>query len=182
MYEKTFDSCFRTLYCIFIFIIMFIGTALFISGLSEGVVGSIGLGLILFCLSLYFYIGYTKKSPRKIYDVLRSKNVEFIDENHIPEDGLILVKTGKQKLGIFDINKMSFILMPDFEQIVNNGNYYIITNELMLRGVYNKLLKKMIIPFKYKHIKIEGNVIIGLDENMKYYITPYGSIIKQEKN
>lgn len=182
MYENTFDSCFRSLYRVFIFIIMFLGIVLFFAGLLEEVVGIIGMGLILFFLSLYCYIGYTKKSPRKIYDVLRNKNVEFIDENHIPEDGLILIKTGKQKMGIFDINKMSFILMPDFERIVNYGNYYIVTNEQMLRGVYNKQLKKIIIPFKYKEIKIEENIIIGLNDNMKTYITPYGSIEKQEKN
>lgn len=181
MYENTFNSFLRSLYQIFIFIPMFFGIVLFIGGLSGMLVGFICMGFILFFLSLYFYIKYTKKSPRKIYEILRSKDVEFIDKNHIPESGLILVKTGKQKVGIFDINKMSFILTPDFEQIVNNGNYYIITNEQMLCGVYNKLLKKMITPFKYKHIKIEENAIIGLEDNMKSYITPYGSIKKQEK-
>lgn len=141
---------------------------------SSEPIGGIILGIL--CLTGMVYIFRVINAPRRIIKILSEKNVEFYDAKGFAN--FLFVKTADGSLGLFDRSAKKSIFEPDYIDIVVTGNFFLLEDKSCKWGVYNRNLKKIVLPFEFSGVYInkEGNIVVTKNAR-QYEYSPYGSFM-----
>lgn len=141
---------------------------------DNPVVGFIGIVCVIYIIFLIY-----RKSGKvsRIIKKLSEKNIEFYEK--INSTNIIYIKQANGRLGLFDVNSEIIVIEPTNVAVIISDNFFLMENAELKWGVYNRKLRKLVLPFEYDGASINntGN-IMATQGNIQYEFSPYGTLMR----